>query len=61
MRFLVLPFLLSVLGTFLTLRLFGGSKLWHHHSSRTAPQALHFHPVPRLGSVGIGFWRCALA
>jgi hypothetical protein len=33
MRFLVLPFLLSVLGTFVTLRLFGRSKLWHHHRS----------------------------
>lgn len=58
MRFLVLPFLLSVLGTFVTLRLFGRSMLWHHHSSRNAPQALHFHPVPRLGSVGIGLALC---
>lgn len=53
MRFLVLPFLFSVLGTFVTLRLFGGSQLWHNHRSMNDPQALHAHPVPRLGSIGI--------
>ncbi|WP_374674992.1 glycosyltransferase family 4 protein [Ideonella sp.] len=53
MRFLVLPFLLSAIGTFLVLRLFGDHRLWRNHSSLNDPQALHAHPVPRLGSVGI--------
>jgi UDP-N-acetylmuramyl pentapeptide phosphotransferase/UDP-N-acetylglucosamine-1-phosphate transferase len=53
MRFLVLPFVLSALFTFAVLRLFGGHVLWRNHSSLSDPQALHGHPVPRLGSVGI--------
>lgn len=53
MRFLVLPFLLSALCTFAVLRLFGGHVLWRNHRSLHDPQALHGHPVPRLGSVGI--------
>lgn len=53
MSFLVLPFLLSAIGTFVVLRLFGDHHLWHNHSSLNDPQALHAHPVPRLGSVGI--------
>jgi UDP-N-acetylmuramyl pentapeptide phosphotransferase/UDP-N-acetylglucosamine-1-phosphate transferase len=53
MKFLVLPFVLSVLFTFVVLRLFGGHDLWSNHSSRNDPQALHVHPVPRLGSIGI--------
>jgi UDP-N-acetylmuramyl pentapeptide phosphotransferase/UDP-N-acetylglucosamine-1-phosphate transferase len=53
MRFLVLPFLVSVLFTFVVLRLFGGHVLWSNHSSLNDPQALHAHPVPRLGSIGI--------
>jgi UDP-N-acetylmuramyl pentapeptide phosphotransferase/UDP-N-acetylglucosamine-1-phosphate transferase len=54
MRFLVLPFVLSALFTFVVLRMFGGHVLWSNHSSLNDPQALHAHPVPRLGSVGIG-------
>lgn len=53
MRFLVLPFLMSALCTFAVLRLFGGHVLWRNHSSLSDPQALHGHPVPRLGSIGI--------
>lgn len=53
MRFLVLPFVLSALCTFIVLRLFGGHVLWRNHRSLNDPQALHAHPVPRLGSVGI--------
>jgi UDP-N-acetylmuramyl pentapeptide phosphotransferase/UDP-N-acetylglucosamine-1-phosphate transferase len=53
MRFLVLPFVLSALFTFAVLRLFGGHVLWRNHRSLNDPQALHEHPVPRLGSIGI--------
>jgi UDP-N-acetylmuramyl pentapeptide phosphotransferase/UDP-N-acetylglucosamine-1-phosphate transferase len=53
MRFLILPFVLSALGTFAVLRLFGGHELWTNHRSLNDPQALHEHPVPRLGSIGI--------
>jgi UDP-N-acetylmuramyl pentapeptide phosphotransferase/UDP-N-acetylglucosamine-1-phosphate transferase len=54
MRFLVLPFLFSATFTFAVLRLFGGMGVWTNHRSMKDPQALHSHPVPRLGSVGIG-------
>ncbi|MFZ5548496.1 MAG: glycosyltransferase family 4 protein [Pseudomonadota bacterium] len=53
MKFLILPFVLSALGTFAVLRLFGGHVLWSNHRSLNDPQALHEHPVPRLGSIGI--------
>lgn len=53
MRFLVLPFVLSALSTFVVLRLFGSHALWSSHRSLSDPQALHGHPVPRLGSIGI--------
>lgn len=53
MRFLVLPFVLSALSTFVVLRLFGSHALWSSHRSLNDPQALHGHPVPRLGSIGI--------
>ena len=58
MRFLVLPLIASALLTFLILRLFGSSMLWRTHSSLSNPQALHEHPVPRLGSIGIGLALC---
>ena len=54
MRFLVLPLVFSTLITFVLLRVFDMSRLWHRHSSADHPQALHLTPTPRIGSVGIG-------
>ena len=54
MRFFILPLVLSTVVTYMALRLFDLSMLWHRHSSPDHPQALHLAPTPRLGSLGIG-------